>query len=233
MLAGSMAADVGRHSLAQRYYIQTLNLSMSAGDRLYAANVLSHMSRMTVQIGNVAATDEDRARNARQAIALARAGQGVAQGKATPALNALLHAVEARGHALLGDSQASRKNVLEAERQYERSEAAAEPSWLSFYTSAELAADLGRCLRDTGDPERGTALITRALDEYEPWRVRSRCFVQPTSPRRTSFAAIKNRPPAWGVMHCVPRQTSAPLAPSTSCAPCTEACGRSAANHGT
>lgn len=177
-LAGSMAADVGRHSLAQRYYIQTLNLSMSAGDRLYAANVLSHMSRMTVQIGNGAATDDDRARNARQAIALARAGQGVAQGKATPALNALLHAVEARGHALLGDSQASRKNVLEAERQYERSEAAAEPSWLSFYTSAELAADLGRCLRDTGDPERGTALITRALDEYEPWRVRSRCFVQ-------------------------------------------------------
>jgi len=33
-LAGSMAADVGRHSLAQRYYIQTLNLAMSAGDRL-------------------------------------------------------------------------------------------------------------------------------------------------------------------------------------------------------
>lgn len=177
-LAGSMAADIGRHSLAQRYYIQTLNLAMSAGDRLYAANVLSHMSRMTVQIGQNAVNDDDRTRNARQAVALARAGKGVVQGNATPTLNALLHAVEARGHALLGDGQASRKEVLAAERHYERSELAREPTWLKFYTEAELAADLGRCLRDSGEPERGAVLIGRALDQYEPWRVRSRCFVQ-------------------------------------------------------
>lgn len=67
---------------------------------------------------------------------------------------------------------------MEAERHYERATPTDEPASLRFYTSAELAADLGRCLRDTGDTERGTALITRALDEYEPWRVRSRCFVQ-------------------------------------------------------
>lgn len=48
-LAASMTADVGRHSLAQPYYIQTLNLAMSAGDRLHAANVLTQMSRLTVQ----------------------------------------------------------------------------------------------------------------------------------------------------------------------------------------
>lgn len=107
-LAGSMAADVGRHSLAQRYYIQTLNLAMSAGDRLYAANVLSHMSRMTVQIGHGAITDHDRLRHARQAIALARAGHSVTGGTATPVLSALLHAVEARGHALLSDGNTTR-----------------------------------------------------------------------------------------------------------------------------
>ncbi|GAB3162134.1 hypothetical protein GCM10027059_14120 [Myceligenerans halotolerans] len=177
-LAGSMAADVGRHSLAQRYYIQTLNLAMSAGDRLYAANVLSHMSRMTVQIGQSATTDEDRIRHAREAIALARAGQSVAHNKATPVLSALLHAVEARGHALLGDGNSTRTAVLSAERSYERVQADSEPTWLSFYTQAELAADLGRCLRDVGEPEQGTSLITQAMDTYEPWRVRSRCFVQ-------------------------------------------------------
>src|SRR5690606_41687401 len=57
---------------------------MSAGDRLYAANVLSHMSRLTVQIGHGAITDHDRLRHARQAIALARAGHSVTDGKGTP-----------------------------------------------------------------------------------------------------------------------------------------------------
>ncbi|MDQ3153528.1 MAG: hypothetical protein M3R63_18040, partial [Actinomycetota bacterium] len=36
-LAGFTAADGGRHSLGQRYFIQALDLAMRAGDRLYAA----------------------------------------------------------------------------------------------------------------------------------------------------------------------------------------------------
>jgi len=177
-LAGSMAADIGRHSLAQRYYVQTLNLAMSAGDRLYAANVLSHMSRLTVHVGHGAITDDDRLRNARQAIALARAGQSVADGRATPVLSALLCAVEARGHALLGDANATRTAVVEAERNYERARTDQEPTWLAFYSESELLADLGRCLRDIGEPEQATRMITHAMHGYEPWRVRSRCFVQ-------------------------------------------------------
>jgi hypothetical protein len=136
------------------------------------------MSRLTVQIGQSAITDDDRQRHARQAVALARAGHAVANGQATPVLSALLHAVEARGHALLGDANTTRTAVLEAERSYERARPGDEPSWLAFYTDAELAADLGRCLRDVGEPEQGTRLITQAMDGYEPWRVRSRCFVQ-------------------------------------------------------
>jgi hypothetical protein len=116
-LAGSMTADVGRHSLAQRYYFQTLNLAMSAGDRPFAANMLSDMSRLALHIGQNVVAKHDRLRHARQA-------------------------------------------------------------WFGFYTEAELAADLGRCLRDVGEPEQGTRLITQAMDSYEPWRVRSRCFVQ-------------------------------------------------------
>lgn len=177
-LAGSMAADVGRHSLAQRYYIQTLNLAMSAGDRLYGANVLSHMSRLTLQIGHGAITEHDRLGHARQAVALARAGHHVANGRATPVLSALLHAVEARGHALLGDANTTRTAVREAERHYGHARIDDEPAWLSFYSEAELSADLARCLRDVGEPEQATRLITHAMEGYEPWRVRSRCFVQ-------------------------------------------------------
>ncbi len=68
--------------------------------------------------------------------------------------------------------------MANAERCYERVRLDDEPTWLGFYTEAELAADLGRCLRDVGEPEQATRLITQALDPYEPWRVRSRCFVQ-------------------------------------------------------
>jgi hypothetical protein len=177
-LAGSMAADVGSHSLAQRYHIQTLNLAMSTGDRLFAAIMLSDMSRLTLHIGQSAATEHDRLRHARQAIALAMAGHRVAGGKATPILSAQLQAVEARGHAPLGDDNTARAVVLDAERHYDREQGDTEATWLGFYTEAELAADLGRCLRDVGGPEQGTRLITQAIHSYEPWRVRSRCFVQ-------------------------------------------------------
>jgi hypothetical protein len=159
-LAGYMAWDVGRHSLAQRYYIQGLDLAMMAGDRLYGAYVLSQMSWMTVQIGHCALSEHDRLRNARQAVALARAGLSVADGAATPALAAQLQAIEGRGLALLGDFGAARRAVLAAERHYERFRIGDEPPWLSFYTEAGFATDLGRCLRDIGDASHAAKLIS-------------------------------------------------------------------------
>jgi hypothetical protein len=183
-LAGSTTADVGRYSLAQRYFIQALNLAVSAGDRSYAADVLATMSRLTIHMGHCAATERDKIHHARQAVALARAGLSMSHGHATPAVAALLNAVEARGHALLGDANATRQAVLEAERLYERSRPDEEPPWLSFYTTAELAADLGRCLRDIGESGPAAELIQWAMDRYESWRVRSRCFVQ------TDLAAV-------------------------------------------
>ncbi|MGH3720075.1 MAG: helix-turn-helix transcriptional regulator [Pseudonocardiaceae bacterium] len=169
-LAGFTAVDVGRHALAQRYYVQALNLAMNAGNRLFAGYMLCAMSRLTIKN----ATGQH---CTHQAVALARAGKAVA-GKATPALAAVLSAVEARAHALGRDASATRTAVLEAERHYERCRSDGEPAWLSFYTEAELAADLGRALRDSGEPAHAALLMTRTLDSYEPWRVRSRCLVQ-------------------------------------------------------
>jgi DNA-binding XRE family transcriptional regulator len=169
-LAASTAVDVGRYALAQRYYIQALNLAMNAGNRLFAANILCNMSELTIL--NATGT-----RCARRAVALARAGITVA-GTAAPTLTAQLSAAEARGHALCQDSGASRTAVLEAERYYEWFHPDGEPAWLSLYTEAELAADLGRALRDSGEPVPAIRLMTRTLDSYEPWRVRSRCLVQ-------------------------------------------------------
>lgn len=177
-LAGFTAADVGRPALAQRYFIQGLDLAMAAGDRRYAAAVLSEMGRLTVQIGQNALNEHDRLRNGRQGVALARAGLAVTQGTASPGQAAELHALEARGFALSGDAQQARHAVLEAQRCYESVRPEDEPSWLGFYTEAAFAADLAKCLSGIGEPAQAIKLGAAVLRDYEPWRVRARCFAQ-------------------------------------------------------
>ncbi|MGH8917968.1 MAG: hypothetical protein ACRD0H_06445, partial [Actinomycetes bacterium] len=155
---GFMAADVGRHCLAQRYYIQGIDLAMRAGNPLLATEVLSEMSRMTLTIGQNALTEHDRVRHGRHAVALARAGLSFTQGTGDPALAAELHTNEGRGLALLGDTRAARHAVRQAERRYE----AVRPhdGASVFYTEAALAADLGRCLRDIGESAQAITLST-------------------------------------------------------------------------
>jgi hypothetical protein len=175
-LAGAAAADQGRYALAQRYYIQSLNVAVSTGARAYAANVLSAMSRLTLQLGQ-AGTAENRPLYARQAVALARTGLTLADGSATPALKGLLHAVEARGLGQLHDTSSAKAALKSAESHYASRRDDGEPAWMSFYTQAELDADLGRALGDLGDRGPAVAKLVGALEGYEPWRSRSRCFV--------------------------------------------------------
>ncbi|MDQ3402932.1 MAG: hypothetical protein M3548_06000 [Actinomycetota bacterium] len=176
-LAAGTSVDVGRHSLAQRYYIQALNLAMSADDRILAADELVRMSHLTVLIGQGALSVDSRLRHARQALALARAGRTVADGGATPTLLASLHAVEARGQALLGDASATRRAMFEAERCYERIRPGGDSPILG-YAEGQFAADLGRCLRDIGDVKQSIQQLNRALESNAPGRVRSRCIIE-------------------------------------------------------
>jgi hypothetical protein len=120
--------------------------------RAFAAEMLSEMSHMTLGVGqhNVL-TEHDRLRHARQAVALARAGLTVGDGTSDPAVIAELHAMEARGPAVLGNVRQARHAVLAAQRHYESQRPDAER--VVFYPNAALAADLGRCLRDIGEPK--------------------------------------------------------------------------------
>lgn len=177
-LAGYMSADGGRDALAQRYYIQALDLAMRAGDRLYAAFVLATMSRMTVRIGENTPAEHDTARHGRQAVALARAGLTITQGVATPALAAELHALEVRGLALLGQANAARRAALTAQRVYESVRPGDELSRQDFYTEDALIADLGLGLSNVGETKEALTLSTTALQGFEPWRVRGRSIVQ-------------------------------------------------------
>ncbi|MGI9002234.1 MAG: hypothetical protein ACR2GH_11265, partial [Pseudonocardia sp.] len=68
--------------------------------------------------------------------------------------------------------------MLAAQRSYESMCPGEEPPWLGLYTEAAFAADLGKCLIDLGEAEHAIKQSTIAVNDYEPWRVRARCFAQ-------------------------------------------------------
>lgn len=148
---------------------------MRAGDRRGGAEVLQEASRLTVRIGENAPADQDTQRHGRQAVALARAGLTIAQDTTTPALAAKLHAVEARGFALLGDARETRHAVLAAQQCYE---SVSPEDAAFFYTVNGFGGDLGKCLSHIGDTEQAIALSTTALRGCEPWVVRGRCVTE-------------------------------------------------------
>ncbi|MGH3914551.1 MAG: hypothetical protein ACRDTC_14270 [Pseudonocardiaceae bacterium] len=173
--AGWMSGDIGRHALAQRYHIQALELAMRAGDRYTAADILHEAGRLTARIGEHQPAGQDTTRHSRQAVALARAGLTIAEDAATPVLAAKLHAVEARGFALLGDVRETRHAALAAQRCYET--LTPEDSAGDYVVTA-FGVDLARSLLGIGDTDQALRFGTMALDNAEPWRVRGLCVSQ-------------------------------------------------------
>ncbi|CAM5702670.1 Regulatory protein OS=Streptomyces albaduncus OX=68172 GN=FHS32_005758 PE=4 SV=1 [Streptomyces griseoloalbus] len=104
-LAGWTSYDIAAHGLAQRYFVQALRLAQAAGDRAYGAFVLVTMSRQAVYLGH-----------GREAVQLARVAQQGVGSSAPPAVQALLHAAEARGHGVLGEVRACTAALVRAER---------------------------------------------------------------------------------------------------------------------
>ena len=170
-----MSGDVGRHALGQRYHIQALELAMRAGDRRYAAEILQEASRMTVRIGENAPAGQNTTQHGRQAVTLARAGLTIAQGDATPALGAKLHAIEARGFALLGDARETRHAVLAVQRCYE---SVTLDDQALFYSVNGFGGDLGKCLSRIGDTEQAITFSTMALHGCRAQSVRPLCVTQ-------------------------------------------------------
>ncbi|MGQ0777356.1 MAG: hypothetical protein ACT4NY_23570 [Pseudonocardiales bacterium] len=173
---GFLTADVGRPALAQRYYIQALDLAMRAGDRSGAAGVLSRMSRLTVRIGDNTAPGQETLRHGRQAVALARSGLAMIEGTATPLVASELHALEARGFALLGDTREARLAALAAQRCHESARPENEPGVL--YPEDLLASDLGRCFIGIGELDQALTQTTASLENSALWNVRGRCVDQ-------------------------------------------------------
>jgi len=165
-LAGWTSYDVGAHGLAQRYFVQALRLSQAAADRAYGSYVLVTMSRQAVHLGH-----------GREAVQLTRVAQQGVGTAASPTVQALLHAVEARGHGVLGEVRACTASLARAERALESARPGEEvPSWARFFDEAQLADEFGHCHRDLQQYRAAARHAERSLQLRGAGYVRSRVF---------------------------------------------------------
>ncbi|MGW8954169.1 transcriptional regulator [Streptomyces sp. NPDC055709] len=167
-LAGYMAVDTGHPGLAQRYYIQALRLAQAAGDRAYGGYVLAaSMSHLAAQLGNP-----------REIAQLARAAQEGARGQVTPRAEAMFHAAEARGHALLGDARVCEEAMGRAIGALDRAnpDSGDDPDWITHFDHAYLSDELAHCHRDLGQAEQAARRATESLEGHPESRARRRAI---------------------------------------------------------
>ncbi|MDJ1137021.1 regulator [Streptomyces iconiensis] len=165
-LAGWTSYDIAAHGLAQRYFVQALRLTQAAGDRAFGSYVLVTMSRQAVYLGH-----------GREAVQLARVAQQGVGASATPVVQALLHAAEARGHGVLGEVRACTASMARAERALETARPGEDvPQWARFFDEAQLADEFGHCHRDLQQYRAAAQHAERSLQLRAAGFARSRLF---------------------------------------------------------
>jgi hypothetical protein len=152
LLAGWMSYDSGLHGIAQRYFIQALRMTQTAGDRLLGGSVLSAMSHQATFMGRY-----------QDAVTLARAAYMGPAASLGPTMAAQFRAMEARGLARLGDERGCDLALVEAEHKLSQRTADSDPPYIAYFDEVELAAEIGHCFRDLGRSveaaERGAGSI--------------------------------------------------------------------------
>jgi transcriptional regulator with XRE-family HTH domain len=169
-IAGWMAHDSGRDQHAQRHFSQSYRLAKAADHPALLANICASMSHLAGQLHQ--ATD---------AVRIAQVGLTYAErGPARQRLSARLHAMSARGFAMQGDAEASRRALMDAERVLERLHEDTPAEWISQFDEASLAGEAALCFDALGDRRQAERQARRVVELRVGDRVRSRAFGQLT-----------------------------------------------------
>ncbi|MET9308411.1 hypothetical protein AB0K85_23840 [Streptomyces cellulosae] len=138
-LAGWMSYDVGLQPTAQKYFVLALHAAKEAGDRPLGSYVLSSMSRQMIHLG--------RPEDALELIHLAQYGS---RDCASPRVQSMLYAMEARAYANMGQPGRCKRAVRMAEDTFAEAGEWDEPDpdWIRFFSEAELYAENSHSFRD-------------------------------------------------------------------------------------
>jgi hypothetical protein len=136
-LAGWMSYDIGLQPTAQKYFVLALHAAKEADDRPLGAFVLSSMSRQMIHL--------NRPDDALELVHLAQYGSRDTAGATT---QAMLHAIEARAYANMGQVTKCHRAVRMAEDTFAESRPDEDPGWIAFFNEAELNAENAHSYRD-------------------------------------------------------------------------------------
>ncbi|MGA5081716.1 hypothetical protein ACPC37_29655 [Streptomyces griseoincarnatus] len=138
-LAGWMSYDVGLQPTAQKYFVLALHAAKEAGERPLGSYVLSNMSRQMIHLG--------RPEDALELIHLAQYGS---RDCASPRVQSMLYAMEARAYANMGQPGRCKRAVRMAEDTFAEADEWDEPDpdWIRFFSEAELYAENSHSFRD-------------------------------------------------------------------------------------
>lgn len=162
-LAGWIAHDIGDDDLARWYFSESLKLAREAEDTAFESEVLAGMSQQAAYLGD-----------GRTAVDAAQEARRHAIRSDLPALVSEAAAMEAHGHALLGDSRASLASMRTAERALDAGGDERRPPWLEYFDRAYLAAKFAHALHALGAAKPAERYAVRSLrmsDGYERGRL--------------------------------------------------------------
>ena len=177
-LAGWVAFDAGDMQ-ADRYLTQAVTLSELAGDKAFSADVLVPMGNQLVHLGCRQRAAGASALYGGQVVELAAAGLSATRRCGSPVGQAILHVLEAHGHALTGDEHATAQSLLAAERTIGQADPADQPPWIHGFDRAQVASDAMWCYRNLGKPHEAIRFFEEA-SAVPGGHARSRCLTQIT-----------------------------------------------------
>ncbi|MCS0636736.1 hypothetical protein NX801_13910 [Streptomyces sp. LP05-1] len=171
VLAGWMSHDVGLEPTAQKYFVIAAHAAREGGDLPRAGEALSRAARQMIHLGR---PDE-----ALDLMKLARAGSGE---EMLPRTRAMLHTIEAWAQAAMGQGQAMRRTLGEAEELFVSGKGPAEqPTWMQSFDEADMHGMQALAYRTLADHDAAAAATAqrharRALDLRRGGYERSQIF---------------------------------------------------------
>ncbi len=151
-LLGWTSYDAGRHAAASRYFKQGLRLAREAGDHMLGGRLFANLSHQANYLGKF-----------KEAMEYARAAQHATRGIATPTVETLYLAHEARALASLGERPTCAAVMDRAETLLDRGNPGAEPAWAAYVDAPEIAGEWAHVFRDLGQPDRSLSFVESAV----------------------------------------------------------------------
>ncbi|GLZ08073.1 hypothetical protein Acsp03_55390 [Actinomadura sp. NBRC 104412] len=166
-MAGWMAYDGGRGTIARQHFERSLKLASAGNDFQLKAQIYASMSHLYLHMGK-----PDRA------IQLAQTGQVVLKRNPVPSLSARLLAMEARGLADHNEPTACMKALVRAERTLSKESANTISPWLSPFDEASLASEAARSMLRTSQLPNAETRARMVIRMRSETHTRSRAFGQ-------------------------------------------------------